>query len=510
MTQTHARSVAFALVLGGCTPTLEFQQCRNDLDCRNAEGLELICSEDHTCAPPLRPEDQVCRTGMECREVFGAAHVCSAEGTCASLLSEACDQLWFASGADPDRMNYVAAILPEGELRQATRMAAESFDDMGWIGCRNDPTGASSQDIVHALVRAGVQTFVGGQTRDEVTSLTSATIASGSLLVTPVARLVSLSTLRDSGLVWRSVPSDTLEASAMTARLLAVDPVPLQVLVVAPNDVTGREVVLELSAQLEENELAFNQATLLYPAAETFGNAAARLASYREIAQQGLAHQPNAIIVLGGYESSELTLQLLLERDTMDPRPPLPRFYYGRDAVPFVPAMLSAVDPSFRTTLSDAIEGITPRWGEAERYAAYSAATALRFEVPSPMRSATAAYDATLMTALAIKATGVERPTGAIIAAQFPRLFDPTAPVFDFALDPNAQEDMLARLGTGDSAFAMGYSGPLEFDLPSGDRWSDFSAWKFRIDANMLPSGVEEIAVFEIEPPPSIQGRWTP
>jgi len=513
---TRSRSIlargGFGVValLAGCTQTLDFVQCRDDRDCRNAEGLDLVCSADHTCEPALSPPEFACESGLECREAFGPDHVCGPQGTCANLRSAACTELWTPSGADPDAIPYLAAILPTGDLRRASQLAAATLANVGWIGCTNDPNGRESATTVDALLEAGVQAFVAGETTEEMIAVSGRTIAAGALLITPLAKGISIGTHADANLVWRTVASDRLEAAAIAHRVAELAPDPPQVLVFAPNDFTGRLVREAVSTDLHAAMPQVNEAVLLYPPASTFPTPEERLAAYAIAAEQGLAHRPEVVVLLGGYETNELILLLLQARDEADPRPPLPRFVVARDAGPFLPFLGEAVDPSFRDSLLSVVEAVTPRWTTPERYAAFQAAASRLFGNASPSQPAALAYDATLLAALAVVANGTPSPRGHDLAAQLPRLVQADAELLDFALDPEAVRKARERLGQGQTFQAVGFSGPLWFDASSGDRWSDFSGWDLRSTTTDPPRAVlREARLYTVEPPPAIAGIWS-
>lgn len=498
-------------ILAGCTQTLDFVQCRDDRDCRNAEGLDLVCSPEHTCEPPVSPADFECNSGVECREAFGPDHICSPRGTCANLRAGSCTDVWIPSRADPDAIPYVAAILPTLDLRRGSQLAAAAVGNVGWIGCTNDATGRESTATIDALLHAGVQMFVAGETTEEMIALTGRTIAAGALLVSPLAKGISIGTHADGQLVWRTVASDRLEASAIAERVAEIAPEPPQVLLFAPNDFTGRLLREAVSTDLHAALPNVNEAVLLYPPAATFPSNEARLAAYAMAAEQALAHRPEVVVLLGGYESNELVLLLLQARDRSDERPPLPRFVFARDGAPFVPFLIEAVDPSFRDTLVPLVEAVTPRWTSAERYAAFKADFARFFGNTSPSQPAALAYDATLLSALAVAASSKSSPRGHELAAQLPRLLDASAPeTIDFALDAEALAKAFEHLDAGRTIQATSFSGTLVFDLSAGDRWGDFIGWDLQSSASdPALAMLEEARLYTVEPPPEVAGAWS-
>jgi len=467
-----ALAAATAASLAGCSLTLEFEQCRNDADCRNDEGLDLVCASN-TCQPRTKPEDVTCVSTVDCVEVLGADHVCTPANICLDLLGAHCSEVWRPAAASLDQITYLPVVLPPGAARNATRMAVQAFAEqasgqspIGWLGC--------DQPAIGPILGGGFSTLVGGRTTDDTASLLALTNPAGALLITPSARGLSLG---NTPLLWRTVAGDDQEARAMAARLAALDPPPTQVLTLAPNDLTGRAFREAFSRELLAHLPQVNEAVLLYTPADAFGSAQDRSAAYAAVADQGLPHEANAVVLLGTHEASELALHYLARRDQLDPRPPLPRFVFARDAVPFMPAVLEGVSASFRATLATALEGVTPRYSTPERYAEYAKRYSARFGVEGPPTNSAPAYDATALALLGIAASGRLRPLGSETSSKIASLITPGAPVVDLAFDPDALATGLQHLRRGDPIDLEGMTGPLEFDLGSQTLTSDFVGW---------------------------------
>ena len=66
--KTSARvfvGVGLGVVIGACTPTLDFTQCRDTEDCTNLQGLDLVCRSG-SCVERPDPRTIECMVHSDC------------------------------------------------------------------------------------------------------------------------------------------------------------------------------------------------------------------------------------------------------------------------------------------------------------------------------------------------------------------------------------------------------------------------------------------------------------
>jgi ABC-type branched-subunit amino acid transport system substrate-binding protein len=518
-------AVAALSLSGSCTPTLEFQQCRDNDDCANALGRDLVCSESHECIERPSPEEIACTVHSDCFALLDSEHVCTAAGACAALRSDECTEIGRPEGVDPNDVVYVAALLATsppfdtsiGPIKNAVVLAVEDFNregalpggrKAGWVVC--DTAGNAEQAVRAAehVVRAGIPAIVGPTLSDPVLRVAEeVAIPSGTFLISPTATNKTIAGLDDEGLVWRTISSDVYQASALADVLGEYDPPVERVLVLAKDDGYG----IPLSADfLQRGDAEFGSisfGTLRYPDPTRFSTADALRASYGNVIAEGYAHQADTVVLIGTNEVRDLVLLYLTAREAMNPRPPLPRFIVSHGAVPVMTQIVesSAVTPSFRPTLMSVIEGVSPIIQNAENFEAYNIRYTIRFLDEEPLTASSLGYDATMVTLLAMVAAG-EGATGASIAENMPRLTRGTAvPFGDPAVFvPQAVDALLA----GDDIDVQGVSGELDFDA-AGEIRTDLVGW------GMVPrDGQPEVPVlvplrrYVLDGAPATDGAW--
>jgi hypothetical protein len=150
---------------------------------------------------------------------------------------------------------------------------------------------------------------------------------------------------------------------------------------------------------------------------------------------------------------------------------PLPRFVASHGAVPSLRDAPLLVVPSFAEQLLDELEGVSPLVQEPDNFDAFNIRYRVVYSDTNTLSSSPLGYDAAAVALLGLVAGG---PDGVAIASAMPRLASGVAvPLGDVTGLVNARELLVA----GENIDVSGVSGPLDFDLVTGDVSSNYVGW---------------------------------
>ncbi len=478
---------AAAWMLGSCSLVLEFDECRTNDDCSNSNGETLVCNlETATCEARPEPEDVVCEDIATCTDLYGQDSVCGTSGRCALLTSEECTKVSRPSGASDDEIVWIGSILATSEpftsavqpIENAVELAIDDFNSattladgskVGWIAC---DSGGSTEAAVaaaeHLIEDVGVAAIIGPTTSEEVLAISSLAADTGTFFVSPSATAASISALDDSGLVWRTISSDIVQSNAIADRLATMDPPPTSILVLAKNDEYGVGLFEPMVQRLAQQLPGVPTGSLLYP--DPVGLSADEVQrAYATVIAEGFPQQADVIVFLGSSEVLGLLEAYLTAWNNTGM--PLPRFVASHGAVPSLRDAPLLVVPSFAEQLLDELEGVSPLVQEPDNFDAFNIRYRVVYSDTNTLSSSPLGYDAAAVALLGLVAGG---PDGVAIASAMPRLASGVAvPLGDVTGLVNARELLVA----GENIDVSGVSGPLDFDLVTGDVSSNYVGW---------------------------------
>lgn len=478
-----------AAIAGGCTPTLDFEQCRGDRDCTNEVGLDLVCVEQECVLRPTL-DDFTCEQTRDCHETFGEQVWCGPDRRCLPLRADGCVPLAFPGGVAPDALVWLGSILASEASESGVRLAYEDFithvdlpggHAMGWLAC----DGATSPGLAAShLGEVGVPATIGPSTSQAVTTVSERVDAVEMLLLTPEAS--GGATPSPDRLV-RLVADDELLAQALADHVASLGTGAPRVLLFAAEDPVGvtmaRAVRTALAASLEASAVA----TLLVPSPEHVEDPDARQAQYAAAVDQGLVHGADVVLALGGAASvdlGELYLRGAIEADPSS----LPRLVFAREDVSALPELVLAFAPELRPTLMPQVEAISSPPPPEDRFAAFDARYQARFGAPAQPASARA-YDAALLAMLSYHAVLMrDAPLeGRAVAEALTRL--DTGPSFAWSSDPSILAEAAATLRTTGEIDVEGVSGALDLDGATGALVTSLVGWTLvpREGTNTVP-----------------------
>ncbi|MCR9159931.1 MAG: ABC transporter substrate-binding protein [Nannocystaceae bacterium] len=480
---------AAAWMLGSCSLVLEFDECRSNDDCSNSSGDTLVCNlETATCESRPEPDEVVCESIDTCTELYGEDSTCGTSGRCALLTSDECTEVLRPAGASADDIVWIGSILATSEpftsavqpIENAVELAIDDFNSattladgrkVGWIAC--DSGGSTSAAVAaaeHLIEDVGVSAIIGPTTSEEVLEISALAAESGTFFISPSATAASISSLDDSGLVWRTISSDIVQSNAIADRLASMDPPPTSILVLAKNDEYGVGLFEPMVQRLAQQLPGVPTGSLLYP--DPVGLSSDELQrAYATVIAEGFAQEADVIVFLGSSEVLEVLRAYLLAWNNTGML--LPRFLVSHGAVPSLLLAPSLVADSFAPTLIDELEGVSPVVQEPDNFEAFNIRYRVVYSDANTLSSSPLGYDAAAVALLGLVAGG---PDGVAIASAMPRLADPSGtavPLGDVAGLVAARDLLVA----GENIDISGVSGPLDFDLVAGEVTSNYVGW---------------------------------
>jgi len=514
---------SLALSLGlGCSVVLDFPQCVEDADCTNAEGVELVC-RNSACMEPIPADTVACSTDAECQAAFDETVVCGVQGSCASLQSERCE-LRIRPGGTPDEIAYIGSVLPRTgtyadrgvPLENAVQLAVEDWNDtarlpggrrVAWVACDSLGRPEDAAAATNELLAAGITAIVGPALSSEAVSVANLAAPADVLVMSPTASARVLAQLNDNGLVWRTIGNDVVQAAGIADRIAELEPVPQRVVAMVKNDLYGQTLVDDLASRLTGVLPEGGLGTLLYSEIDAFDDTDELLSEYGTRVAAAFDADPDLIVILGSVEARELVLFYLEAWANADPRPPLPRFLVSSEAVPVLEPIVQGVSSSFRDTLMANLEGVTHATRDDSAYSPFEIRYGIRFaDQAAAGLDAGLAYDATMTILLALSALPAGDATGSEIAGAMARLADPAGMEVSFGEGLSFIDTVQQALEAGDGVRLRGVSGPLEFDLDSGDTRRGLDGWD--VEAASGGPRIRANRRYVLDEGSSINGTW--
>jgi len=496
-------------------------QCSTDADClsRGPEFAASVCTDSRCVVVPF--EKLTCSTNVECTQKLGGPAICRAsDRRCAALLSPECPAVYGDITNDDTLVFGTIFTLtgnngPAGLARQRSAELALDEIKQSVGGIRSGVDGRprplalvecddnvdSVRPATHLVDDVGVQAILGVASSSRVIEVaTNVTIPKGVLLISPTATTPALTSLPDANLVWRTSPSDALQSIALVDQLPALEAkyrtdnvVPagtkLGVTFVYVNESYG----LGLYEAVRRNGLLNGK-----PIGEATNAGLSEGRSYApnptdlepQIAAT-LAESPRpAIVVLFGTTEVITKFMGPLESrwGTSAPRP----LYLLADGGQKTELLdLAAADDSLRKRVRGSVPAASRTSSNFDTFVfKYEG----QFGGPAPSVFGMAgAYDSVFLLGYSVAAAGSRAITGEELQKGFGRLVS-GAKVNVGGTSMNAGLQALTSPGTFDFD---GASGPLDFDLTTGEARSNIDVWCIAKDATGRPVFVPSKRLFD-------------
>ena len=451
----RARALVFALMtLGGtgCSAVLDFHECDVSADCASRSpdgGAALYCTSDHMCvdsSPCVVSTAPAATTASQPPLVIGGLYKLS------------------GTGAD------------DQAVRQAVDLAAEQLatedQPVLHVACdtAGDPTQAANAlrvavEIFHAVA------IVGPRTSDEVVKgLAPIVKRYGAVIVSPSATNPSIGQLDDDNLIWRTCPSDNLQAKVLTT------------LVPTTVGTTLDLVYVDMNTYATGLEQAFTQQfTGMVTKSIVFETGMATMAV-------GEMDDPDWALLIADTDAPALvtaigaTPGLAMTKFLMTDSAQAPSLW---GAAPYDYTLLSRIQGTAPGLPPDGDPSAAVYRGFATDYMAHFAN-----EDPADTAHVANAYDAAFVIAIAAAGVG-KRATGAEIAANMARLSSANA--LSVNVGPISFKTAVNALMSGSNINLVGASGPIDFDGNGDIVTAPIEVWGIAQGTDGSPTFVSEM-----------------
>jgi ABC-type branched-subunit amino acid transport system substrate-binding protein len=452
-----------------------------------------------------------CTSNKDCSANSGTGpRICRPDRSCAFLLSEDCQSVIAGPGdLDDDSVLWFGLLAPfdpatkvlsQAKIDAANLARADFINAAGglppianggthrhfaFVAC--DESANADRAARHLTDDVRVPAIIGPiYSGDLIDVATNVTIGDGVLLISASATSTLITALADNGLVWRTAPSDTEQGQAIAELVSeAVEPAlqgeidggALRLGVAYKGDGYG----LGMEGALE-NDLVFNGRAATQNGAN-YGTYNYGLDSdpdagavYAETVNELLALAPHVVIIVG---TREAIVDILSPLEQKWAEPAFRPRYILTDGTYPLPELIAAV--SGNEDLRSRIIGTTPGTNSPEFQGFVQYYNGTFHDGTVPIESTAGTYDAAYMLAYAAAAVGAN-VTGATLTGAFPRLVSPEVDSGAARVDVGfgAINSTLDTLADGGSVVLNGVSGPLDFDLATGDTRTDIQLWCLR------------------------------
>ncbi|WP_394850604.1 ABC transporter substrate-binding protein [Pendulispora brunnea] len=447
-----------------------------------------------------------CTKNDDCRRAMGDDGICPASTLrCARIRSAECTRV--LGDATSDDAVIIGSLFP---LEQTSGAPIENgvevaFEDFRSVGLPPVPGGTRRRPLVlvacndqadgptavraakHLTDDLGVPAIIGsGFSNITLQVANQVTIPKNVLLISPSSTSPTLTHLTDNGLVWRTCPSDLIQAEAHLALMphiehdvkLATGAEKIKVAVLHKGDPYGRGLVEALSPKLVFNGArALDQVDSGFFLRRDYGDPQDPNAQpdYPATVRDIVAVEPHVIFL---YGTTETVTQLIAQTEatwhtSLGYRP----FYVMADgsAVPELSTYLASVPDDTRRRMLGTKPGTV-----GPNFEAFKSTYLSRVhDGTSPAATwAVNAYDALYTVAFSIVAVGADPLRGPSLAHGFERLVSGPR-ISPGSSSVNGAFDLLLA---GTSIDYDGASGPLDFDRATGEAPSDILIWCMQRD----------------------------
>ena len=484
-----------------------------------------------------------CNLNADCA-TKGTFQICKkTTHTCVALQSAECTHV--AGDYQDDNAVIFGSILPtlgadksSGlPLQDALDLAVADFKRAGglppvpgssasrplaFVGCDDNSDSEQAVRVANHLAKdIGVPAIVGAAFSGITIAVANgATIQNDVMLISPSATSTEITTLVDKGLVWRTSPSDVFQAKADVAlypkienevkKTLPTPTTPVKVAIAFKGDAYGSGLANAVSQSLVINGTpATGTANTPNFQFKDYGNPddpATDATKYDSVAQEILDATPQVIFLFG---ITETVTEMMRRIENGWPPPsaatPLPIYVLADGSlIPELPAYIAtAKHPDVRTRIYGTIYGSNSSTFSIFR----TSYTAFVTDGSSADTGGTAnAYDALYNLAFATVAVGGNPITGTSLKDAFSKLVPGTGAT-SYTVGKDAITAAYQTLLAGNAIDYNGASGPLDYDLTTGDAPSDIQIWCVPLANGAPAAGRPSGSTFYRASDNSLQGR---
>ena len=507
-------------------------------------GVSLLGTS--SCSVIVNTEErEACTSSQQCTARFGEPSAC-VHAECTKLLTPECREVWPANALSQDNVmliGFMGALAGDfASYGTPTKEGAElalSEIEVGGNGLR-PPTDSKvgqrhlamlicdhASDPVrvarHLVEDANVPVIIG----DSFSSATldmfdKVALPAGVLVLSPSATSPALTDHDDEGLLWRTSPSDVVQAE--TLKFLLVDVVnalhkteklapgaPPKIAMPYKDDSAGRGLA---GAATTRNPDSRTPAPLVNPGLpDLYPNPDNETVDWQEHIQKILRYSPNIILALGTGEFVSQMMQGI--EDDWNPSQPHP--WYLLPEGDRVTELSALVANNSHYHLNERILGTAPGARRSPLYSGFATRFRAAFDNRDPGNLAEFGYDAAYLVAYAIAVANKASPTGRELANAMRRVSCKETGKTNVPVGPQGFSGYFTAAANQGCIDFEGASGPLDFNPDTGEALSDIAIWCMRPNSDgsfgFEPPldgyySVEESRIVDSNPPDLSQSGW--
>jgi ABC-type branched-subunit amino acid transport system substrate-binding protein len=468
---THRTGICLALLAAlsaGCSALVDADadQCQSTSECVSKGGqlAKSVCSRDKVCVPLLT---------QECVFLEPEGVPITDDTLVVGFMSPIIGD--FKSNGLPQWQGVQLALdefrtganglpLPDGSTRKVAVVGCHDFDDSVGV----------AQHLVHAV---GVPAILGPAfSGDTLKVATGVTVPAGVLLFPSSATAAAITNLNDKGLVWRTCPSDAIQA------------IPLAGLVTDMEAKVRADQALSAAAQVrvaiavKKDTYGTGLADAVIPLLQFNGKSAVQNGSnlvrkdyddpaenaafnFQQLASELITFSPHIVLAIG---TNEAITEVLQRVEAMWPASSSARPIYLLADGGRLPELVAAASGDLRARVLGTAPG-----RKTENYDQW-AVNFQGFHGEPPLTYADTAYDSAYLLAFAIGSLGSSPVTGAGLAEGLKKTVGGATKVVPGPTGLNAG---FSKLFAGEAIDYDGISGPLDFDVTTGEAPADIDIW---------------------------------
>lgn len=437
--------IGLATLGSGCAETLSFYECSSDDDCVRRIGLDggtVHCDEHHFCVAGMSP-------AVLCPEMAGRP------GEGSLVLASVVDR------SDEFDLN----------IEKAMRLAVDEINPLQG-GASQPPlalhlcdTGGTSEQTLEA-VRLAVERYraaaiLGPTSSGAVVAINAYVAEQGVLMMSPAATAISISSLEDQGLVWRTAPSDALQADLLALLVKQTTPPTLtKVDTLYVDGVYGKGLSdAFVKAYAAVGGEKYNRAIAFAPGG---ADLSAKLALLGQ-------DEPSHALLVADYDGPVLFAQLAGVSGLGQTA------FFATDSLK-TEAIFGTTDHPVAASVLQRVKGTAPATPTGDAYSLFTHAYFTRYaDEPSSAFMANA-YDAAYLVAIAAAATRGHLPSGAELASGLAKVRPASECSSTIEVTSNTYLQVLQQIVRGDVCLT-GASGPLEFDANGDPLSGAYEVW---------------------------------
>jgi branched-chain amino acid transport system substrate-binding protein len=458
-------ATAMLFLIAGCRLLIgDFDECLVDADCSSV-GSRLVCSPQRLCIKRTFPSLDARCVSIGLGGADGGTVVEEAIRIGALLGRTRTTGMENATGIARQHALELAVEQLNPPIRQGIR---GRFIEL--IACDTKSVATTASELANHLVAQGVSAIITSGSAETI-AVASVAVPAGVLVMSMSATAPEITYLADTapdagldapGLVWRTAPPDTLQASVIASELVDAGTPKLAVLQV--NDPYGQGLVGALGARYPTEKFQ------AIPYAQN-----SKPAEIQAAINSVVNYGPQSLLIIAFLEDAVNLVNEAVTRPSLLGRP----MFFTDSAKS--PALFTGLMPD---TALEGAKGTAAALAEASTPASlwFTTQYTQRYGVSPRSLSATAnAFDAMMCLALAAYSAKV-RPddtlTGTMLAFGLARLYAPGAT--KLALIPTAFNAAALELDKGNPIDVEGTSGPLDFDDASGEAAGPIELWQIQ------------------------------